>query len=163
MVHCTACIYYQGCHTLLPAIARVSSFEQIFWAAFFTRKLLRLLQLAETFVARCVDSSVFSGTYFCCATLTSFLETNWKWLGFPISPRVKRFFLPFGGWFSFLLSLWHLEHLSTLGQEQSIKSPRHRQKQQRSMELILAAAGYGLLPEKRCLKEPTSTGKVNKP
>ena len=39
-----------------------------------------------------------------------------------------------------------------LGQEQSTKSPRHRQKQPVSMELILAAAGYGLPPEEKVLK-----------
>ena len=158
-----ACIYYQECHTLLPAVARVSLFKQIFWAAFFTRKLSRLLQLAETFVAQCVDFSVFSGTYFCCAALTSILATNWKWLEFPISPRVKRFFLPFEGWFSFLLSLQHSEHLSTLGKNSRQNRQDTTQKQRESMELILAAAGYGLPPEKRCLKEPMSTGKVKKP
>ena len=49
-------------------------------------------------------------------------------------------------------SLWHLEHLSTLKQEQSTKSPRHKQKQPGLMELILAAAGYGLPPEEKALK-----------
>lgn len=97
-------------------------------------------QLAKTFVAHCVDLSVVGRTYFCCAASASFFKTNWKRLEFSISPRVKHFFLTFGGWLSFLQSLGHLEHLSTLGQEQSTKSPRHKQKQPGSMELILATA-----------------------
>ena len=83
----------------LGQMARVRSFEQMFWAAYFTHELLRLLQSAKPFMAHFVNFSVFGRTYLCCDASASFLETNWKWLEFPMSPRVS-FFLPFGGMFS---------------------------------------------------------------
>ena len=80
--------------------------------------------------------------------------------GLSKSPRVKHFLLLSGGSLFLLHSLQHLEHFGSWTVNKSAKT---QAKQPGSMELILAAAGYGLPPEEKALKGAASTGKVKKP
>ena len=97
---------------------------------------------ANTFIAHCVDFSM-SELQWVIGLLCHFwilLGNELETTRIPVSQRAKLLFLPFGGSISLRRSLRHLEHFSTLGQEQSIKLPMHRQKQPGLMELLFGSS-----------------------